>query len=258
MRGARSDRPRHCLQPLTRKLARIDRYDGISGDELGGSSSSSRGRVRGGRPTPPTRARAGGGRRAGWNARSGRCAEAGRGRSGRVDVGARRGIGSLPRRTSAGCRCAGRPVVEWGARLRRRSTQARARASQMAMRGPTKLGDPRRGAVAIRRPVGRHRRRGTVLAPQSEERATGVRSGCLRPDPSAVVPAIRRAAQQAGPLDETEVAAFAARDLARGQPCREPVSGVVRGIDMRGSLLVDVGSETVAVRTGSLILTEGQ
>jgi hypothetical protein len=46
--------------------------------------------------------------------------------------------------------------------------------------------------------------------------------------------------------------------LARGQRCREPANGVVRGIDMRGSLLVDVGSETVAVRTGSLILTEGQ
>jgi biotin-(acetyl-CoA carboxylase) ligase len=98
-----------------------------------------------------------------------------------------------------------------------------------------------------------------VLAPQGEERATGVRSGVLRRDIlAAVVPAIRRAAQKTGALDETEVAAFAARDLARGQRCREPVSGVVRGIDARGSLLVDVGSETVAVRTGSLILTEGQ
>ena len=98
-----------------------------------------------------------------------------------------------------------------------------------------------------------------VRAPKDEARATGLRPGAARGDIlAAVVPAIRRAAQQTGLLDETEVAAFAARDLARGQPCREPANGVVRGIDMRGSLLVDVGSETVAVRTGSLILTEGQ
>src|SRR5205814_5858161 len=62
-----------------------------------------------------------------------------------------------------------------------------------------------------------------VRAPQGEARATGVRSGARRSDIlAAVVPAIRRAAQKTGPLDETEVAAFAARDLARGRRCREP------------------------------------
>ena len=98
-----------------------------------------------------------------------------------------------------------------------------------------------------------------VRAPQTEQQATGVRSGARRHDIlAAVVPAIRRAAQRTGRLDEMEVAAFAARDLALGQKCREPADGVVRGIDSRGSLLVDIGSTTLAVRTGSLVLTEEQ
>jgi len=98
-----------------------------------------------------------------------------------------------------------------------------------------------------------------VRAPYGEEFATGVRSEIRRYDVLAVaVPAIRRAVQRAGPLDDSELTAFAERDLAIGKRCREPVDGVVRGIDRRGSLLVDIGSDTLAVRTGSLVLTEGQ
>ena len=49
---------------------------------------------------------------------------------------------------------------------------------------------------------------------------------------------------------------FADRDIAFGRACSEPVAGVVQGIDTRGSLLIDVASRTVAVRTGSLVLKE--
>jgi BirA family biotin operon repressor/biotin-[acetyl-CoA-carboxylase] ligase len=98
-----------------------------------------------------------------------------------------------------------------------------------------------------------------VRAPRGEERAIGVRLGAQRHDVlAAVVPAICRALQRTDPLGDAEIAAFAARDLALGQRCREPADGVVRGIDRRGSLLVDIGSDTLAVRTGSLVLTEEQ
>jgi BirA family biotin operon repressor/biotin-[acetyl-CoA-carboxylase] ligase len=98
-----------------------------------------------------------------------------------------------------------------------------------------------------------------VRSPQGEEGAVGLLDGVQRLDVvAAMVPAIREAAHRTGVLDATEVAAFASRDIARGRSCLAPVSGVVRGIDTRGSLLVDVGSETVAVRTGSLVLTEAR
>jgi BirA family biotin operon repressor/biotin-[acetyl-CoA-carboxylase] ligase len=98
-----------------------------------------------------------------------------------------------------------------------------------------------------------------VRAPVGEDRATG-----LRPDSArltvlaAAVPTIRAASARCGALDESELQVFAARDLASGRACSEPLGGVVRGIDSRGSLLVDVGSHTVAVRTGSLVLTEAR
>lgn len=37
----------------------------------------------------------------------------------------------------------------------------------------------------------------------------------------------------------------------------EPVSGRVKGINQSGELLVDVASNVVAVRAGSLVLKEG-
>ena len=98
-----------------------------------------------------------------------------------------------------------------------------------------------------------------VRAPQGEDRATGLRSDAARLTVlAAMVPAIRAAAARRGVLDESELRAFAARDVASGRACSEPIGGVVRGIDSRGSLLVDVGSDTVAVRTGSLVLTEAR
>jgi hypothetical protein len=49
---------------------------------------------------------------------------------------------------------------------------------------------------------------------------------------------------------------FAARDMAAGRRCREPVAGVVRGIDASGALVVDVGSQVAIIRAGSLVMEE--
>jgi BirA family biotin operon repressor/biotin-[acetyl-CoA-carboxylase] ligase len=98
-----------------------------------------------------------------------------------------------------------------------------------------------------------------LLPPPNETRAAGLRPGTSRLSVlDAVIPAVCSAAAASGLLNEVELRAFADRDLARDRLCLEPVSGVVHGIDERGSLLVDVGSHTVAVRTGSLVLKEAQ
>jgi BirA family biotin operon repressor/biotin-[acetyl-CoA-carboxylase] ligase len=98
-----------------------------------------------------------------------------------------------------------------------------------------------------------------VRAPVSEPAAAGLRVGVSRDEVlRQVVPAIRDAASRSGPLDTTELSAFASRDLARGRPCSEPVAGTVRGIDASGALLVDVvsGGPPTVVHAGSLVLGE--
>lgn len=98
-----------------------------------------------------------------------------------------------------------------------------------------------------------------VRAPESEAKAGGLRDGVSRVALLyAVIPSIRRAAARTGGLDDAELEAFAARDLAAGRECVEPVAGRVKGIDRGGALLVDVGSTVVAIRAGSLVLEEGQ
>jgi BirA family biotin operon repressor/biotin-[acetyl-CoA-carboxylase] ligase len=96
-----------------------------------------------------------------------------------------------------------------------------------------------------------------LRAPESEARAVGLRSGVSRDEVLRhVVTAIRAAATMTGALTARECAAFAARDLAAGRRCIEPVEGVVRGIDANGGLVVAVGSDTVTRRAGSLVLQE--
>ena len=73
---------------------------------------------------------------------------------------------------------------------------------------------------------------------------------------SRAVRAIREAVAQTGPLTEGELTEFAARDLAAGRTSLEPVRGRVLGIDASGALKVDVGSEVVLARGGSLVLQE--
>jgi hypothetical protein len=75
---------------------------------------------------------------------------------------------------------------------------------------------------------------------------------------------MRDAAARTGLLTDPELHAFAARDLARGRRCVEPVDGTVQGIDRSGELLVDVAlssdgpptTRMTAVRAGSLVLAE--
>jgi BirA family transcriptional regulator, biotin operon repressor / biotin---[acetyl-CoA-carboxylase] ligase len=96
-----------------------------------------------------------------------------------------------------------------------------------------------------------------VRAPSIEPNAIGLRPGTSRLDVlGAIIPAIRRAAARTGALSDAERGAFAARDLAIGQRCAEPVSGTVQGIDSAGALLVQSAAGVVAVRAGSLVLTE--
>ena len=98
-----------------------------------------------------------------------------------------------------------------------------------------------------------------VRPPASEARAAGMKTGASRLSIlDAIIPGVRAAAARRGPLTEDEIVAFAARDFARGRECVQPALGTVRGIDARGALLVDTGSDIVAVRSGSLVLKEEQ
>jgi BirA family biotin operon repressor/biotin-[acetyl-CoA-carboxylase] ligase len=94
-----------------------------------------------------------------------------------------------------------------------------------------------------------------VRLPIDVSGAAAVRSGTSRLDLlSALVPGIRAAATIEGALDAGEMADFAARDLARGRPCREPVVGTVVGISPSGELLVRSGGVVGAYRSGSLVI----
>lgn len=71
-----------------------------------------------------------------------------------------------------------------------------------------------------------------------------------------LVPALRAAAAARGPLDDDELAQWAARDWARGRRVRSPCVGTVRGISPAGALLVDAPGGTCACTSGSLLLEE--
>jgi BirA family biotin operon repressor/biotin-[acetyl-CoA-carboxylase] ligase len=96
-----------------------------------------------------------------------------------------------------------------------------------------------------------------VRAPLGEPRATGLDADVSRAVLlTRMVPAMRAAAARTGALDRSELAAFASRDAVTGRRCREPVDGVIQGIDPSGALVVDVGSQIAVVRAGSLVLEE--
>jgi len=70
----------------------------------------------------------------------------------------------------------------------------------------------------------------------------------------AVIPAMRRAAQASGPLTESELSAWDARDLVKGRRLAAPRAGVAAGITAMGTLLiVDQEGVQYHVRSGSLI-----
>lgn len=94
-----------------------------------------------------------------------------------------------------------------------------------------------------------------LRVPEGEPRAAGLHAGVARADVLLrMVPAIRASVGRTGPLDDAEVAAFAARDAVAGRRCVEPVRGLIRGIDPSGGLAVDIGSQIAIIRAGSLVL----
>ena len=69
-----------------------------------------------------------------------------------------------------------------------------------------------------------------------------------------LVPALRSAASARGHLSAKELDEFAARDIAVGKACREPVEGTVAGIAGDGALLIDTALGRRRVVEGSLLL----
>lgn len=71
---------------------------------------------------------------------------------------------------------------------------------------------------------------------------------------SELVPGVRVAVGEKGPLHKAEMEEFAARDLARGRRCVTPALGRVAGITPTGELLVTLADSVASFRSGSLVL----
>jgi BirA family transcriptional regulator, biotin operon repressor / biotin---[acetyl-CoA-carboxylase] ligase len=94
-----------------------------------------------------------------------------------------------------------------------------------------------------------------VRLPADVTGAAAVRAGTSRVALlTDLVRGIREAVAAEGALAGDEMAEFAARDMARGQPCREPAVGTVVGISPSGELLVRSGGVVGAYRSGSLVI----
>ena len=92
-----------------------------------------------------------------------------------------------------------------------------------------------------------------VRAPTDVENAASLKPRVDRVDVlTALVPALRAAAQARGPLSSAELEEFAARDMAAGRACVTPASGRVCGITSSGELLVDTDVGLRTFRDGSL------
>lgn len=97
-----------------------------------------------------------------------------------------------------------------------------------------------------------------VRPPADIPSAAGLRNGTLRLDVlESLLPPLRDAAAQKGPLDPRELTEFAERDFARGRRCVSPARGVVDGLSAAGELVVRTASGVAAYRAGSLVLEEG-
>jgi BirA family biotin operon repressor/biotin-[acetyl-CoA-carboxylase] ligase len=95
--------------------------------------------------------------------------------------------------------------------------------------------------------------------PDGVDNAGALEEGSTRLDVLGdLVPALRKAAEATGPLDDGELEEFNARDLARGKICLEPALGRVAGISPTGELLVALADSVAPFRSGSLVLEEWQ
>lgn len=97
-----------------------------------------------------------------------------------------------------------------------------------------------------------------VRPPAEVENAVGLRAGTSRLAAlDALIPALRAAASRHGNLDDAELAALAARDIARGRRAVAPAEGIVDGISSAGELLLRLpGGGIAAHRSGSLVFAE--
>jgi len=88
-----------------------------------------------------------------------------------------------------------------------------------------------------------------------DQPAAALEAGTSRADVvCALIPELRAASAMRGPLTAEEMDEYAARDLARGRMCTEPVQGRVVGIAPTGELLVELADSVARVRSGSLVL----
>jgi len=98
--------------------------------------------------------------------------------------------------------------------------------------------------------VGVNRRVPTAFPGAASVREDSARDALLR----AMLPAMRKAAAQAGSLTEAECAQWAERDLAYGREITEPRLGRAMGIDPTGALrIAEPRGAIYAARSGSLV-----
>jgi BirA family biotin operon repressor/biotin-[acetyl-CoA-carboxylase] ligase len=70
-----------------------------------------------------------------------------------------------------------------------------------------------------------------------------------------VLPALRAAAFASGPLTESELREFSARDFARDRALLAPATGLARGITADGALLIESNGALSSHRAGSLVFS---
>ena len=96
-------------------------------------------------------------------------------------------------------------------------------------------------------------------APSQHGTARALRPGVARLMVlDAVVGALRGAAAKEGPLTQSELAAWSARDRLVGKRITAPVAATVRGILPTGELVLDTPTGEAALRSGSVTLAEGE
>lgn len=94
-----------------------------------------------------------------------------------------------------------------------------------------------------------------VDPPPEQPDAAGLEAGTSRTDVICeLLPELRAAAAMSGTLSPAEMDEYAARDLARGRTCLEPLLGRVVGIAASGELLVELADSIARIRSGSLVL----
>jgi BirA family transcriptional regulator, biotin operon repressor / biotin---[acetyl-CoA-carboxylase] ligase len=98
-----------------------------------------------------------------------------------------------------------------------------------------------------------------VRPPENIEGVAGLEPGTARVDVlGELIPALRSAAAETGPLNAGELEEFNARDMARGKTCTQPALGRVAGISANGELLVALADTVAPFRSGSLVLEDYQ